>query len=97
MSTCKTSSVLLDVSFSRTVVIPNTITPNTLIFKEYQKILQSEDSLRTKAMEINTLVLKFFPATSHVIFDTCDMDEKLYEVVKHFLSNDYGRFTSNLI
>ena len=55
-----TTNVLLDVSFSRTTVIPNTITPNTLVFKEYQAILNSEDELRTKAMEINNLILKFF-------------------------------------
>ena len=92
-----TTNVLLDVSFSRTTVIPNTITPKTLVFKEYQAILNSEDELRTKAMEINNLILKFFPATSHIIFDACDMSSELYLVVNHFLLNDYGRFSSNLI
>lgn len=92
-----TTNVLLDVSFSRTTVIPNTITPNTLVFKEYQAILNSEEALHTKAKEINNLILKFFPATSHIIFDACDMSSDLYLVVNHLLLNDYGQFSSNLI
>lgn len=97
LSVCKTSNVLLDVSFSRSTVMPNSITPSTKVFQEYQNILASDESLSDKADNLNTLIIKHFPASSHVIFDTIDMSQELYIHVDKILSEEFGKYTSNLI